>query len=174
MTSQSSAGLNDVRHVKRSPWRSATGYSFIELVIATAVLMVLASAALPLARVSMQRQREAELRRNLREMRLAIDDFKRWADAQRISTLDVSIGSENYPPSLEILVEGVPFSNDASGRKKKFLRRIPVDPITNRTDWGLRSYADAPNASVWGGMSVFDVYSKAPGVGLNGVKYRDW
>jgi general secretion pathway protein G len=153
---------------------SSSGYTFIELIIATAVLMVLASAALPLARVSMQRQREAELRRDLREMRLAIDDFKRWADAQRISTLDVNIGSENYPPSLELLVEGVPFSNDASGRKKKFLRRVPVDPITGRADWGMRAYTDPPTASVWGGQSVYDVYSKAPGIGLNGVKYRDF
>jgi len=154
--------------------KSAPGYTFIELVIATAVLMVLASAALPLARVSMQRQREAELRRSLREMRLAIDEFKRWADAQRISTLDVNIGSENYPPNLEILVEGVPFANDASGRKKKFLRRIPLDPITGTAEWGMRSYADAPTAVVWGGQSVFDVYSKAPGTGLDGTKYKDW
>jgi general secretion pathway protein G len=154
--------------------QSSPGYTFVELIVATAVLMVLASAALPLARVSMQRQREAELRRSLREMRLAIDEFKRWADAQRISTLDVNIGSENYPPSLEILVEGVPFTNDASGRKKKFLRRIPIDPITNTTDWGLRSYTDPPTTTVWGGQSVFDVYSKAPGVGLNDIKYRDW
>jgi general secretion pathway protein G len=154
--------------------QSSPGYTFVELIVATAVLMVLASAALPLARVSMQRQREAELRRSLREMRLAIDEFKRWADAQRISTLDVNIGSENYPPNLEILVEGVPFTNDASGRKKKFLRRIPIDPITNSTDWGLRSYTDPPTATVWGGQSVFDVYSKAPGVGLNDIKYRDW
>ncbi len=153
---------------------TSSGYTFIELVIATAVLMILASAALPIARVSMQRQREAELRRSLREMRLAIDDFKRWADAQRISTLDVNIGSENYPPSLEVLVEGVPFTNDASGRKKKFLRRVPLDPITGKADWGLRSYSDSPTATVWGGLSVYDVYSKAPGVGLNGTKYRDW
>jgi len=153
---------------------AAAGYTFIELVVATAVLMVLASAALPLARVSMQRQREAELRRDLREMRLAIDDFKRWADAQRISTVDVKLGSENYPPSLELLVEGVPFTNDASGRKKKFLRRVPIDPLTNQAEWGLRAYTDAPDAKVWGGQSVYDVYSRAPGVGLNGVKYRDW
>jgi general secretion pathway protein G len=107
-------------------------------------------------------------------MRTAIDDFKRWADAGRVSTLNVSIGSENYPPSLEILVEGVPYTNDASGRKKKFLRRIPVDPLTGKADWGLRAYSDNPDSSVWGGQSVFDVYSKAPGKGLDGSKYRDW
>jgi general secretion pathway protein G len=154
--------------------RSSPGYTFIELVIATAVMMVLASAALPIARISIRRQKEAELHRSLREMRTAIDDFKRWADAGRISTIDVNIGSENYPPSLEVLVEGVPFNNDPSGRKKKFLRRIPVDPITGKADWGLRAYTDSPDASVWGGQSVFDVYSKAPGIGLDGSKYRDW
>jgi general secretion pathway protein G len=154
--------------------RSSPGYSFIELVIATAVLMILASAALPIAKISIRREKEAELHRSLREMRTAIDDFKRWADAGRISTLNVNIGNENYPPSLEILVEGVPFTNDASGRKKKFLRRIPVDPITGKADWGLRAYSDDPDATVWGGQSVFDVYSKAPGKGLDGSKYRDW
>lgn len=154
--------------------RSSPGYSFIELVIATAVLMILASAALPIAKISIRREKEAELHRSLREMRTAIDDFKRWADAGRISTLNVNIGNENYPPSLEILVEGVPFTNDASGRKKKFLRRIPVDPITGKADWGLRAYSDNPDATVWGGQSVFDVYSNAPGKGLDGSKYRDW
>jgi general secretion pathway protein G len=154
--------------------RSSAGFTLIELIVATAVLMVLASAALPLARVSIRRQREAELHRNLREMRTAIDDFKRWADAQRISTLDVNIGNENYPPNLDVLVEGVPFANDPSGRKKKFLRRIPIDPLTGRAEWGLRSYNDNPDATAWGGQSVFDVYSKAPGVGLDGTKYRDW
>ncbi len=154
--------------------RSSPGYSFIELVVATAVLMILASAALPIAKISIRREKEAELHRSLREMRTAIDDFKRWADAGRISTLNVNIGNENYPPSLEVLVEGVPFTNDASGRKKKFLRRIPVDPLTGKADWGLRAYSDNADATVWGGQSVFDVYSKAPGKGLDGSKYRDW
>jgi general secretion pathway protein G len=154
--------------------RSSPGYTFIELVVATGVMMILASAALPIARISIRRQKEAELHRSLREMRGAIDDFKRWADAGRISTIGINIGSENYPPSLEVLVEGVPFNNDASGRKKKFLRRIPVDPMTGKADWGLRSYADNPDSTVWGGLSVFDVYSKASGAGLDGSKYKDW
>jgi general secretion pathway protein G len=154
--------------------RSSPGYTFVELIIATAVMMILASAALPIAKISIRRQKEVELHRSLREMRTAIDDFKRWADAGRISTLGVNLGSDNYPPSLEILVEGVPYSNDASGRKKKFLRRIPVDPMTGKADWGLRSYSDNPDASVWGGQSVFDVYTKAPGTGLDGSKYRIW
>lgn len=154
--------------------RSSPGFTFIELVVATAVMMVLASALLPVARMSIRRQKETELRRSLREVRTAIDDFKRWADAGRISTVGVNLGSENYPPDLDALVEGVNFTNDASGRKKKFLRRIPVDPITGSADWGLRSYADRPDSTVWGGQSVFDVYSKAPGTGLDGSKYRDW
>jgi len=154
--------------------RTSPGYSFVELVVATAVMMILASAALPIARFSIRRQKEAELRQALREMRTAIDEFKRWADAGRISTIGVSITADNYPPSLEVLVEGVPYTNDASDRRKKFLRRIPADPITGRADWGLRAYTDPPDATTWGGDSVFDVYSKAPGVGLNGVPYRDW
>jgi general secretion pathway protein G len=154
--------------------QSSGGFTFIELVVATAILMILASAALPIARVSIRREKEAELHRSLREMRGAIDDFKRWADAGRISTLSVNIGSENYPPSLEALVEGVPFANDASGRKKKFLRRIPVDPVTGRSDWGLRAYTDSADSTVWGGQSVYDVYSKAAGKGLDGSNYKDW
>jgi general secretion pathway protein G len=154
--------------------RSSPGYTFIELVLVTAVLAVLASAALPIAKVSMRRQKETELKRTLREMRTAIDDFKRWADAGRISTLGLSITGENYPPSLEALVEGVPYAGDPSDRRKKFLRRIPIDPMTGRADWGLRAYTDRPDATTWGGGSVFDVYSKAPGTGLDGTKYRDW
>ncbi len=154
--------------------RSSPGYTFLELVIATAVLMVLASAALPVARVSMRRQNEADLRRVLREMRHAIDQFKDNADRGNIASTDLRPGSENYPASLEMLVEGVTFANDATGRKKKFLRRIPIDPITGRAEWGLRAYADAPDAKTWSGSNVYDVYSKAEGRGLDGSRYRDW
>lgn len=160
--------------IRRWLLRTSPGYTFVELVVATAVMMVLASAALPIARVSIQRQKEAELRRSLREMRTALDDFKRWADAGRISTIGVSITADNYPPSLEVLVEGVPFTGDASDRRKKFLRRIPADPMTGRADWGLRSYTDPPDTNTWGGESVFDVYSRAPGTGLDGTRYRTW
>lgn len=154
--------------------RSSPGFTFIELVVATAVLMVLASAAIPLARVSIRRQKEAELRRDLREMRLAIDKFKDYADSNAISSTQLQLGCENYPPSLQVLVDGVPRANDTSGRVIKLLRRIPVDPLTNSTDWGLRSYTDAPNSTVWGGSCVYDVYTKAEGTGLDGVKYRDY
>ena len=154
--------------------RRERGFTFIELLVVTTILIVLASAIMPLARVTIQRQREAELRRDLREMRTAIDKFKDAVDMGQISSLDIKTGSEGYPPDLETLVEGVSVANDASGRKLKFLRRIPVDPITHSTDWGLRSYQDKPDATSWGGQNVFDVYTKADGAGLDGTKYRDW
>lgn len=154
--------------------RSSPGFTFIELLVATAVMMVLASAALPVARVSIRRQRESELRYNLRQMRAAIDSFKDWADSGRIASTELRLGSENYPASLDVLVEGVLLANDASGKKKKFLRRVPMDPVTGKTEWGFRGYTDPPDSAVWGGQSVYDVYSKAEGRGLNGTKYRDW
>jgi general secretion pathway protein G len=154
--------------------KSSPGFTFVELVVATAVMMILASAAMPLVRVSMKRQKEAEFRYNLREVRKAIDDFKMWADGGRLAAHELQFGGENYPSSLEQLVEGVTLANDASGRKKKFLRRVPMDPITGTTDWGLRSYTDKPDTKVWGGTSVFDVYTKSEGRALNGTKYRDW
>ena len=155
-------------------FRNSSGFTFIELVVATAVIMVLASAALPLARVSIKRQREAQLRYNLREMREAIDSFKDWADLGQIAASEIQFGSEGYPASLDVLVEGVTLANDATGRKKKFLRRIPIDPMTGRAEWGLRAYSDPPDSKVWGGSSVFDVYSKSEGIALDGTKYRDW
>ena len=159
-----------MRHFRKS----SDGFTFIELVVATAVIAILASAALPLARVSIKRQREAQLRYNLREMREAIDSFKDWADSQALAASEVQFGSEGYPPSLDVLVEGVALANDATGRKKKFLRRIPIDPMTGHAEWGLRAYTDPPDAKVWGGGSVYDVYSKSGGIALDGTKYRDW
>ena len=150
------------------------GYSFIELLIVTAILFVLASAVMPLAQVTSQRQREAELRANLRQMRTAIDKFKDAVDQGRISQTELEPGSEGYPPDLETLVEGVPIQGDASGAMLKFLRRIPVDPMTNSTDWGMRSYQDRPDARSWGRENVFDVYTKSEATALDGTNYRDW
>lgn len=163
-----------------SPWSPASslqtegGYTFIELVVVSAIILILASAAMPLAKVTATRTREAELRRTLREMRTAIDKYKDAADLGQIGSVDIKAGSEGYPPSLETLVEGVTPVNDATGRKLKFLRRIPVDPMMHSTEWGLRSYQDPPDATSWGGQNVFDVYTKATGIGLDGTKYRDW
>jgi general secretion pathway protein G len=150
------------------------GYTFIELLIVATILLILASAAMPLTRVTVQRTKEAELRRVLREMRTAIDKYKDAVDAGLISNLDVRAGSEGYPPDLETLVEGVTVANDASGRKLKFLRRVPIDPLTGEAEWGMRAYQDRPDSMSWGGSNVYDVYSRAPGVGLDGTKYRDW
>jgi general secretion pathway protein G len=154
--------------------RRADGYSFVELLIVTAILFILASAVMPLATVTSQRQRESELRTALRQMRTAIDKFKDAADAGRIPSTEVSAGSEGYPPDLQTLVDGVSLLNDQSGTKLKFLRKIPTDPMTNSTDWGLRAYQDKPDSTSWGRGNVFDVYSKSGGTALDGTKYKDW
>jgi general secretion pathway protein G len=150
------------------------GYTFIELLVVSAIIIILASVAMPLAKVTATRTREAELRRALREMRTAIDKFKDAADLGQISPLEIKAGTEGYPPELETLVEGVPAANDVTGRKLKFLRRVPIDPMTKDTEWGLRSYQDDPDDTSWGGQNVFDVYTRSTGTGLDGTKYRDW
>ena len=154
--------------------RAQHGYTFVELLIVTTILLILASAVMPLAQVATQRQREAELRRNLRELRTAIDAFKDAVDLGRIPTTELEPGNEGYPPDLETLVEGIAAANDASGRKLRFLRRIPIDPLTGDGEWGLRSYQDSPTSTTWGGQNVFDVYSQADGTALDGTEYRSW
>ena len=150
------------------------GYSLIELLAVSVVLLVLASAVLPLAKVTIQRAREAELRRALRDMRTAIDRFKDAADLQQIANTDLKAGAEGYPPTLEILVDGVRASGDATGRKLKFLRRIPMDPMTHSFEWGKRSYQDDADSTSWGGQNVYDVYTTSEGTALDGTKYVDW
>ena len=150
------------------------GYTFIELIVVSAIVMLLASAVMPLVRVTATRQREAELRRSLREVRTAIDRYKDAADSQQIASLEVKAGSEGYPADLQVLVDGVAVQNDATGRKLKFLRRIPVDPMMHSPEWGLRSYQDEPDSTRWGGQNVFDLYTKFEGTALDGTKYRDW
>jgi len=154
--------------------RGQRGYTFIELLVVSAIVMLLASAIMPLVRVTATRQREAELRRALREIRTAIDRFKDAADAQQIGSLDLKLGSEGYPADLQQLVDGVAVQNDATGRKLKFLRRVPIDPMTHSADWGKRSYQDEPTATRWGGQNVFDVFTQFQGTALDGTKYRDW
>jgi general secretion pathway protein G len=153
---------------------SQRGFTFIELLVVTSILIILASAIMPLTRVTLQREREGELRRALREMRTAIDKYKDAVDTGQIGSTDVRAGSEGYPPDLDTLVEGVLKANDASGIKLKFLRRVPMDPLTHSTEWGKRSYQDKPDSSSWGGQNVYDVYTKAEGVALDGTKYKDW
>lgn len=160
--------------IRHSALTGQDGFTFVELLVVTTILLILASAVMPLAKVSIQRQRESELRRTLREMRTAIDKYKDAADANAIASFDIKAGTDGYPPSLETLVEGVTKANDATGVKLKFLRRIPIDPLTHSTEWGMRAYGDKPDSTAWGGGNVFDVYTKATGKALDGTKYKDW
>lgn len=149
------------------------GFTYIELIFATMILTILAAAIVPVAQVTTKRSKEIELRRNLRTIRMAIDEYKRAVDLGLIGGVDVELGSEGYPEELEILVEGVE-QVGTPGKKLKFLRRIPRDPMTNGTDWGLRSYQDEPDSAFWGGQNVYDVYTKSGGTALDGTKYSDW
>ena len=213
----------------RAPWNKAAGLTLIELILTCGVLLVLSSAAIPLARMVIQHRREAELRRDLREMRNAIDRYKDDADKNLIRT---EVGSQNYPPDLQTLVDGVNISAAGGGiggisasalatasntnqfgsagtqqpgvgpgsgfasagsnaattsgavpnsaavsnlpSKVRYLRAIPVDPMTGKSDWGLRAIQDDPDSTSWGGSNVFDVYSQSQGTATDGTKYSDW
>jgi len=146
------------------------GMTLLELIIACSILMVLSSMALPVFRYTVIRQKEAELHYDLRSMRDAVDRYKDLADQHKFRT---EVGSENYPPDLETLVKGVQLGA-GDDKRLRFLRKIPVDPMTGRPDWGLRSISDDPDSTSWGGKNVFDVYSKSSGTALDGTKYSDW
>lgn len=147
-----------------------TGMTLLELILACAILLILASAALPIARFTVIRGKENELHRDLREMRDAIDRYKDAADRNQIR---VEVGSEGYPPDLETLVKGVQLGA-GDDKKIRFLRKIPVDPMTGQKEWGLRAVQDDPDSNSWGGKNVFDVYSKSQGTGQDGTKYSEW
>ena len=143
------------------------GLTLIELIVTVFILSILASAAIPVANFQLKRQKERELRYDLWMMRDAIDKYKDAADRGAFQT---KVDSQNYPPDLETLVKGV----DVQGKKLKFLRKIPIDPMTGQADWGLRSMQDDPDSDSYSGDSVFDVYSKSPDTGLDGTKYSTW
>lgn len=147
--------------------RREAGLTLVELIVTVAILAILASAAVPVARFQVKREKERELRYDLWQMRSAIDHYKDAADKGLIQT---KVDSQNYPPDLETLVNGI----DIQGHKVRFLRKIPTDPMTNSTEWGLRSMQDDPDSDSWGGQSVFDVYTKSDGTALDGTKYKDW
>ena len=153
------------RHNKLN--RNWRGFTIIELIVATALLVILTSLALPLARVTIKREKEKELRRDLWEMRDAIDRYKDAADRGAFQT---KVDSQGYPPDLDTLVKGV----DVNGKKVRFLRKVPVDPMTGSTEWGMRSMQDDPDSDSFGGQSVFDVYTKSEGTGLDGTLYKTW
>ena len=145
--------------------------TLVELVVAAAILMILTSVALPLARIQLRREQERELRIALREIRTAIDRYK---DASDLGMIQVELGTEGYPKDLQTMVDGVSLLNSPDEKKLRVLRRIPRDPMTNSTDWGLRSYQDQPDSTAWGGQDVFDVYTKSPGTALDGSAYSEW
>jgi len=150
--------------------RRERGLTLVEVVVTIAVLLILAGAVMPLAKVTLKREKELELRRALRTMRQAIDLYKQYSDQGLIQKEGVD--SEGYPPELETLTEGIP--QVGSTKKLKFLRRIPMDPFTHKDEWGLRSYQDEPDSRSWGRQNVYDVYTLYDGTALDGTKYRDW
>jgi general secretion pathway protein G len=150
--------------------RGARGYTIAELVMVAAIIVIFAAIALPSVRYANKRIKESELRQALRSMRFAIDDYKRYSDA---GLIPVDLGTEGYPKELEALVEGIDLVGQVD-KKARFLRKIPVDPMTGEAEWGLRSFNDDPDSDSWGGENVFDVYSLSEGVGLNGDPYREW
>jgi len=154
-------------HHKRKA-KAEHGFTLLELVVAATIMAILTLMAVPLARVTIQREREKQLREALWEMRDAIDRYKDAADRNMFQT---KVDSQNYPPDLDTLVKGI----EAQGGKKiRFLRQIPMDPMTHSKEWGLRSMQDDADSDSWGGQNVFDVYTKSDGVGLDGTKYKDW
>lgn len=147
--------------------RGQRGLTLVELIVAITILIILTGMAIPIARLSIKRQRERELRYDLWQMRDAIDRYKDAADR---NAFQVKVGTEGYPPDLDTLVNGV----DVAGKKVRFLRRIPVDPMTGKPEWGQRSMQDDPKSESWGGQNVFDVYSKSEDTALDGTRYKDW
>jgi len=146
---------------------SMSGFTLMELIVATSIMVILTGMAVPLAKVTIKREKERILRHDLWEMRDAIDRYKDAADR---GAFQIKVGSEGYPPDLDTLVQGI----DSNGKKLRFLRKIQVDPFTNKSEWGLRAMQDDPTSDSWGGQNVFDVYSKSEETALDGSKYKDW
>jgi general secretion pathway protein G len=149
------------------PSHPEAGLTLVELIITVAIVGILASAALPVARFQVRREKERELRRDLWEMRDAIDKYKDAADR---GGFQIKVDTLGYPPDLETMVDGV----DIQDKKVRFLRKIPIDPMTGQADWGLRSNQDDADSSSWGGQNVFDVHTKSTGTALDGTRYDSW
>ncbi len=141
--------------------------TMLELIVATAILTILSGMVIPIARLNVKREKERILRRDLWEMRDAIDQYR---EAASRGAFQIKLGSEGYPPDLETLVDGV----DVGGKKVRFLRKIPIDPMTGKAEWGLRSMQDDPDSQSWSGDNVFDIYTKSDDTALDGTKYKEW
>lgn len=152
---------------RRRPASRSRGFTLLELIVATSILIILTGMAVPIVRVTIKREQERQLRIALWSLRDAIDLYKAAADRGAFQT---KVGSEGYPPDLDTLVKGV----DVSGKKLRFLRRIPVDPMTGKAEWGMRSMQDDPSSDSWGEQNVFDVFTKSQGTALDGTQYKDW
>ena len=153
--------------MKRTSNKNARGFTLMELIVATGILVILTSLAIPMAKIGIKRERERELRYDLWEMRDAIDRYK--SDSER-GAFQIKVGSEGYPPDLDTLVNGV----DVGGKKVRYLRHIPIDPMTGKNEWGTRSIQDDPDSDSSSGDNVFDVFTKSTGTGLDGTQYKDW
>lgn len=162
----------DAEGVGPKPRRRRRGLTLIELIVAFTILMLLTMMALPLARFRVRREKERDLRVALRDMRTAIDKYKDACDKGTLG--QAKLGTECYPETMDVLVDGVKIANDANGKKMKFLRRIPIDPFTKQKDWAMRSNQDDPDSQGWGGQNVFDVYSKTTEKAPDGTPYAQW
>jgi general secretion pathway protein G len=160
--------IERVRRMTRRP--GAAGFTMVELAVVAAMIAILAAMAVPVARYSLRRQKELELRYELRLMREAIDQYKKLSDS---GLIPMQIGGEGYPPELETLVKGVNIIGQVD-KKQRFLRRVPIDPMTSKAEWGLRSYQDESDSFSWGGQNVYDVYSLSESRALDGTYYKDW
>ncbi len=150
--------------------RGARGFTVVELAVVAAMIAILTAMVVPIARYTVKRQRELELKEQLRSMRNAIDKYKQYSDS---GAIQIQLGSEGYPPDLETLVDGVAQIGQIN-KKLKFLRQIPIDPMTGKNEWGLRSYQDEPDSVAWGGSNVYDVHSLSDGRAIDGSYYKDW
>ena len=169
--------MNGFMTVTESGGNRQRGFTLLEVIIAVMILSILTAAAVPMVRNSVKRERESELRLALRQIRDALDKYKQYYDASNGALIPIELRTPTgYPKDLKVLVEGFIPANvvGTSGAKVRFLRRIPIDPITGKDDWGLRSYKDKPDSTSWGGEDVFDVYSKSDSRALNGTLYKDW
>ena len=154
----------------KSPVSRQRGFTVVELAVVAAMIAILTAMVVPVAKYTLKRQDEIELRYQLRLMRDAVDKYKQFSD---LGLIPAQIGSEGYPPELKTLVEGVTLVGQLD-KKQKFLRRVPIDPITKKAEWGIRSFQDDPDTIAWGGQNVYDVFSLSDGRAIDGTHYKDW